>query len=75
MQKNPMKKLVYKYKVNIGVEIGNYQWKLWLLNIFKIQLIQVSMKQNQNLIHIEEMKMNKMHVIHIIICFIYKEYI
>ena len=49
MQKNPMKKLVYKYKVNIGVEIGNYQWKEFLLNILQVQLFQVAIK-NQNFI-------------------------
>ena len=32
-------------------EIGNYQWKIFLLNIFQIQLIQVAVKQNQNFIH------------------------
>ena len=26
-------KLVYKYKSSIGAEIGNYQWKVLLLNI------------------------------------------
>ena len=46
------KKLVYKYKVTIGVGTENYQWKVLLLNIFQIQFIQEGMKQNHNLIHI-----------------------
>ena len=45
------KQLVYKYEANIGVEIVNYQWKVLLLNIFQIQLIQVAMRQNQNFIN------------------------
>ena len=52
MQKNPAKQLVYKYKVNIGTEKRNYQWKALLLNIFQIQLIKVAIKQRQNFIHI-----------------------
>ena len=27
-------KLVYKYKIRIGMETGSYQWKEFLLNIF-----------------------------------------
>ena len=45
MQKNSANQLVQKFKVKIGVEIDNYQWNLFLLNIFKIQLIQVAMKK------------------------------
>ena len=52
MQKNSARKLVYKSKVNIGVEIENYQWKVLLLNILQIILIQVAMNQNHNLIQI-----------------------
>ena len=37
-----MKQLVYKFKVNIGVEIGNYQWKELLLIIFQTKLNQES---------------------------------
>ena len=33
MQKNSAKRPVQKYRVNIGVEIENYQWKVLLLNI------------------------------------------
>ena len=43
MQRSPAKQQVYKYKVNIGVEIENYQWKVFLLNILQIQLILVAM--------------------------------
>ena len=38
------KNLVYKYKVNIDVETGNYQWKEFLLNILQIGLILVATK-------------------------------
>ena len=34
MPKNSAKRPVEKYRVNIGVEIDNYQWKVLLLNIF-----------------------------------------
>ena len=34
----PAKRPVYKYRVNIGVEIENYQWKILLLNIFQLLL-------------------------------------
>ena len=34
MQKNSTNQPVLKYRVNIGVEIYNYQWKVFLLNIF-----------------------------------------
>ena len=45
MQKNSAKQPLSKYKVNIGVEIYNYQWKILLLNISKIQLILVAIKK------------------------------
>ena len=45
MHKNPAKQPVLKLKINIGVEIYNYQWKVFLLNIFQIQLILVEMKK------------------------------
>ena len=41
MQKNSAKQLLFRYKVNIGAEIIKYQWKILLLNILQIQLIQV----------------------------------
>ena len=66
MRKNSAKQLVYKYKVNIGTETGNYQWKELLLNIFQIQLIQVEMKHNHNLICVQWRTMNNMHVIHML---------
>ena len=44
-ENNSAKQLVYKYKVNIGVEIENYQWKVLLLNIFQFQLIPVITKK------------------------------
>ena len=45
MQKNLAKQAVYKYKVNIGSDIDNYEWKVLLLNILKIQLILVAMRK------------------------------
>ena len=45
MQKKSAKQLVQKYKVNIGVEIDNFQWKVLLLNISQIQFIMVAMKK------------------------------
>ena len=45
MQKVLGKQLVYKYKVNIGVETGNYQQKIFLLNVLQIQYIQVDIKK------------------------------
>ena len=30
MQKNPEKQTVYKYRVNIGVDMDNYQWDILL---------------------------------------------
>ena len=44
MQKNSAKRPVYKYRVNIGVEIDYYQWKVLMLNIFQLLLILVTMK-------------------------------
>ena len=44
MQKNSAEKPVYKYKVNIGIEIDNYQWNILLLNMSQIQLILVEIK-------------------------------
>ena len=52
MQKNLAKKPVYKYRVNIGAEINNYQRKVLLLNILQVQLILVTTKKNMNDIHI-----------------------
>ena len=52
IQENSAKQLVSKYNVQIGVEIGNYQWKALLLNILQIQLIQLIMKQYHSFIHI-----------------------
>ena len=46
MQRNPAKEPVQKYKVNIGAEKENYQWKVFLFNISLIQLILVVMKTN-----------------------------
>ena len=43
MQKNSAKQPVDKYKVNLGVEIDNYQRKVLLLNIFQIKLILLAM--------------------------------
>ena len=48
-----------KFIKTTGIEIqgqhwggkGNYQWKLLLLNIFQIHLIQVTIKKINNLIH------------------------
>ena len=45
MQKNSANQTVYKYRSNIGVEIDNYQWKVFLLNTFQFQLILVEMKK------------------------------
>ena len=45
MQKNPAKRPVHKYRVNIGVEIENYQWKVLLLNIFQLLLKLETMKK------------------------------
>ena len=36
----------------IGLDIGNYQWKELLLNIFQTKFIQEETKQNLNYIHI-----------------------
>ena len=47
MQKHSSKQRVYKYRVHIGVEIDNYQWKVLMLNIFQFQLIQVSMRKTE----------------------------
>ena len=51
MHKNIAKQLVYKYKFNTDMEIVTYQWKILLLNVFQIQLIQIVMKQNHNFIY------------------------
>ena len=45
MQKNLAKQPVYKYRVNFGAEIDNYQWKVLLLNIFLFQLILVAIRK------------------------------
>ena len=52
MQKHSVKRPVYKYRVKIGVEIENYQWKVLLLNISKLLLTLVTMKKNLNSIQI-----------------------
>ena len=52
MHKTSAKQLVYKYRVNIGVEIDNYEWKVFELNIFQFQFILVAMKKNLNFIHV-----------------------
>ena len=52
MQKNSEKSPVQKYRVNIGVEIDNYQCKVLMLNIFQLLLILVTAKKNMNSIHI-----------------------
>ena len=44
MQKNSAELLLYIYKVGIGVETGNYQWKELLLNIYQVQLIKVEIE-------------------------------
>ena len=48
------------------MEIDNDQCEVLMLNTFQFQLIQVSMK-NLNSTHIYVMKMNKMHVTHMLI--------
>ena len=45
MQKSSSKQPVWKYKVDVGVRIDNYQWKVLLMNVFQIQLILVVMKK------------------------------
>ena len=50
--KNAVKQLVYKSKVNIGMEIGNYRGKELLLNIFQTQLNQLARKQDMNSINL-----------------------
>ena len=45
MQKNSAEQLVYKYKVNIGVEIDKYKCKLLMLNIYQIRIIKVAIKK------------------------------
>ena len=47
MQKNSAKQLLYKFKVEIGVEIDDYQWKVLLLNSCQFKLIQVYMKKSE----------------------------
>ena len=46
MQKSSSKQPVWKYKVDVGVRIDNYQWKVLLMNVFQIQLILVAMKKS-----------------------------
>ena len=52
MQKNSANRTIYKYRVNITVEIDNYQWKVLMLNIFQVHLILVTTKRNLNSNHI-----------------------
>ena len=54
MQNVLAKQLVYKYKVNIGVEIENYQQKIFVVNIFQIQLILVAMEKNEFHLYISD---------------------
>ena len=71
MQKNSAEQLVQNYRANIAVELDNNQWKVSLLNIFQLILILVTMNRILNFIHIKVTTMNKMHVIHMRIWFIY----
>ena len=49
-------------KVNIGVEIGNYEWRELDLKILQLQTREETMDSNRNLILILVMAMNKMLV-------------
>ena len=42
MQKDSADLQLYKCRVNIGVELENYQWKVLLLNILQVYLILVT---------------------------------
>ena len=52
MLKNSANRTVLKYRVKDGLEIDRYQWKLLLLNIFRVNLILVTTKRDINSIHI-----------------------
>ena len=47
MQKRSAKNWYIKSRLNIGVEIDNYQLKVLLLDIFQHQLIQEEMKKSE----------------------------
>ena len=70
-EKKSAEQLVQNYRSNIAVELDNNQWKVSLLNIFQLILILVTMNRILNFIHIKVTTMNKMHVIHMRIWFIY----
>ena len=52
MPKKSAKRPVYKYKFNIGVEIDNYQWKIFLLDDFQTYIDTSNNEEKTSSIHI-----------------------